>query len=163
MSEPIVSSFDEKFMEAFGRGCDAIPSDQTKTIKKIIDQIHESVVSDLQYYIEEDLKQNMNHTIRDEASRVASSMLANALAGDDKEIRNLFGFNEWYMKHHFTFGTLPSQWALIDALVARRPDLFVSERIAQREAEISALQASVARQKEYIERLIEKLRGYGDV
>ena len=145
MSNPVVSSFDKKFMAAFNSGCAAIPEDQSKTIKDVLDKIHERVISDLEYYIAENIKENASYAIRDEAAAVAKSMLMNALAGDDKEIRNLFGFNEWYMKHAYIGDRLPTQWALIDALMKRRPDVFTDERIAQRDCELALVRAQLTR------------------
>lgn len=139
MNEPFVSSYEEQFMEAFDRGVQQLPEDRTKIVKDIVDKIHEEVITQLHYYIEDDLKKSLDDQIRDHASKVASSMLANALAGDDREIRNLFGFSDWYMKYAGVSGDLPTQWKLIDALVARRPDVFVDERIKQREREIVVL------------------------
>lgn len=155
MSDPLVSSYDEKFMEAFGRGALTIPENKAKIIKDMVEKIHEDVISQIEYYVIDELKMNVNGAIRQEASEVARSMLMNALAGDDKEIRNLFGFNEWYMKHVWNFDRLPTQWALIDALIDRRPELFVDERIKQREAEIEGLQAKLKRANEECERLRE--------
>ena len=145
MNEPYVSSYDEQFMEAFDRGVQQLPEDRIKVVKDIVDKIHEEVITQLHYYIEDDLKKNVDAQIRDHASKVASSMLANALAGDDQEIRKLFGFSDWYMKYAGVNRDLPTQWALIDALIARRPDIFVDERIKQREREIAALTERVGR------------------
>lgn len=160
MSEPTVSSFDIRFMEAFKAGCSVIPEDQSKTIKDILDKIHERVITDLEYYIAENIKENANYAIRYEASEVAKSMLMNALAGDDKEIRNLFGFNDWYMKHAWNGDKLPTQWALIDALVARRPDLFVDERIVQRDREIVLLREELTRTQSTLNTYKEKYEAY---
>lgn len=152
MSEPIVSSYETAFVEAFGRGISAMPDDHTKVIKDIVDKIHERVISDIENYIMDDMKSNINDSIRQEAASVASSMLADALAGDDKEIRSLFGFHEWYMKSPWRNDGKPTQWALIDAIVARRPDLFVDERIKQRDREIEVAKGEIARLNKYIER-----------
>lgn len=159
MNEPFVSSYEEQFMEAFDRGIQQLPEDRTKVVKDIVDKIHEEVISQLHYYIEDDLKKNVDDQIRDHASKVASSMLANALAGDDQQIRKLFGFNDWYMKYAGVNRDLPTQWALIDALVARRPDIFVDERITQRDAEIKNLTERVARLEASNQRLREE---YGE-
>ena len=145
MNEPYVSSYDEQFMQAFDRGIQQLPESRTKVVKDIVDKIHEEVITQLHYYIEDDLKKNVDAQIRDHASKVASSMLANALAGDSQQLRTLFGFNDWYMKYAGVNRDLPTQWALIDALVARRPDIFVDERIKQREREVVVLTERVQR------------------
>lgn len=151
MSGPYVNSYDDKFMDAFGRGITSIPDDKANTIKDMVEKIHEEVISKIEYYVIDELKSNLDDQIRQEAASVASSMLANAIAGDDKEIRNLFGFSEYYMQYAHDFNNLPKQWALIDALVVRRPDLFVDERIAQRDREIVALKHEMKRLREYME------------
>jgi hypothetical protein len=152
MGQPYVSSYDQVFMDAFDKGIKEMPQDLSDLVKVVLDKVHEDVLEKVRYYIMDDMKSNLDNDIRDHASNVASSMLANALAGDNKEIRNLFGFSDWYMKHLY-IGDKPTQWALIDAIVARQPDLFVSERIAQRDAEIVNLNqqiANLARQLDYM-------------
>ena len=152
MSEPYVSAYDQVFLDAFDKGIKEMPQDLSGLVKTMLDKMHEEVLSSLQYYIADEMKSNLDLEIRDHASKVASSMLANALAGDDKEIRSLFGFNEWYMKHPYS-GSRPTQWGPIDAITARRPDLFVSERIAQRDAEIADLNqriTNLTRQFDYM-------------
>jgi hypothetical protein len=134
-------------MEAFEKGAKEMPSDLSGIVKAMVDQVHDEALDQLTSYITDEMRSNINAEIRNQAASVASSMLANALAGDDRQIRTLFGFNDWYMKHLYS-GSKPTQWALIDALVARRPDLFVSERIAQRDAEIGLLTQEVCRLKE---------------
>lgn len=154
MSEPYVSSYDQVFRDAFDKGIKEMPQDLSGLVKTIVDKLHEDVLSNLNYYIVDEMKSNIDREIQDHASKVASSMLANALAGDDREIRNLFGFNDWYMKHSYVNEhNKPTQWALIDAITARRPDLFVSERIAQRDVEIVKLNQRIAnlnRQLDYM-------------
>ena len=94
-------------------------------------------------YVRDEMGSNAAIGLRDTAARMAESMLSNALAGDDKTIRNLFGFNDWYMKTLY-MGSLPTQWALIDAIVARCPDIFAEERVKQRDAEIVELNRKIA-------------------
>ena len=150
MSEPFVSSFDEKFIAAFGRGIENLPEYQTKLVKDIVDKILTDVILMVESHIEEDMKRNMHEEIRSEAAKVAQSMLANAIAGNDKEIRNLFGFNEWYMKSAYV-GDGPTQWKLIDALVARSPDIFVNEKILQQDKKIELLKYENIRLKASIQ------------
>ncbi len=154
MTQPMVSSYDQVFMDAFDKGIKEMPDALPGLVKTMLDKVHEEVLTSLQYYIQDEMKSNLDAEIRDHASKVAESMLATALAGDSKEIRNLFGFNDWYMKHPFMGGDrLPTQWALIDAIVARRPDLFVDERIAQRDAKIHQLNhrvVNLTRQLDYV-------------
>lgn len=154
MSQPFVSAYDEVFNNAFDKGAKEMPKELPRLVKDMVDKFHEEVFSSLENYILDDMKANLDRGIKDYASQVASSMLANALAGDDKEIRNLFGFNEWYMKHPFISGDrFPTEWALIDAIAARRPDILVSERIAQRDCEIHKLNQTIVnltRQLDYM-------------
>jgi hypothetical protein len=153
MSGPFVSSYDEAFLAAFGRGIKELPADKTKIVKDIVDKIHEEVVSHIEYYVQGEMASNAADHIRYEAAKICSSMLADALAGDDKTIRDLFGFSEWYTKHGY-IGSGATQWKLIDAIVARRPDIFLDERLAQRDREIADLQREVKRIKEYNHRLL---------
>ena len=152
MSEPFVSAYDKVFMDAFDKGIKKMPQDLSSLVKTMLDKFHEETLDSLQNYILDDMKSNLDLQIQDYAADVARSMLTNALAGDDKEIRNLFGFDEWYMKHPY-IGDKPTQWALIDAIVARNPDIFVMERLAQRESEIVGLTRQISeltRQIDYL-------------
>lgn len=143
MSKPFVSTYDEVFKEAFSKGIQEMPESLPGLVKDILDKVHEEVLQSLGNYIQDEMKSNMDREIMGFASEVTESMLSNALAGDSKEIRNLFGFNEWYMKHLY-MGKKPTQWALIDALVARRPDLIIDERISQRDVEIQELNRQIS-------------------
>lgn len=148
MSEPQVSAWHDEFRETFGKAFDAAMEaqpDRAPLVKKLIDDIWESVVQQLQDSISDYLYENLKDRMCDSASKVAESMLTNALAGDSKELRNLFGFNEWYTKHLYS-GRLPTQWALVDALALRHKDLIVDERIKQRDAEIAGLKQQISNQ-----------------
>lgn len=144
MSSPYVSSYDETFMKAFSGAIDQMPTEHESAIKKIHNEILNEVIEKLEYYVQYDMKSNLDGAIRQEAAKVAESMLMNALAGDDKQIRNLMGFNDWYMKHLYV-GERPTQWKLMEALMERRPDIFVNEQIAQQQREIEHLKAEVKR------------------
>jgi hypothetical protein len=147
---PHVSSYDDVFKNAYDKGVKEMPAELPELVKKIVDNFHEDVLTRLHYYIVDEMKPNIDRDICDHAAKVAESMISNALAGDDATIRNLFGFNEWYMTHLYA-GKLPTQWALIDAIAKRNPDLFVNEKIAQQAAEIAELNNVIARQKDTIE------------
>jgi hypothetical protein len=140
------------FIEAFGRGVEELPEDKTQLVKDIVEKIHEQVIESIEEYIWNEMASKAADKLRDTAAKMAESMLSNALAGDDEAIRNLFGFNGWYMKS-FYIGTRPKQWALIDAIVARRPDIFVDERVKQRDAEIVELNRRISLLKLQVERL----------
>ena len=153
-----VNSYDEVFKEAFKKGVDTMPDKLKEIVKTLSDTIHEQVLDNLFYTIENDMKDNLDCAISSTAAKVCESMLMNALAGDDKEIRNLFGFNDWYMKSLY-LGQMPTQWALIDAIIAKNPEVFVNERIAQQARVIEELNRTSIRQKEYIAQLREKYEG----
>jgi hypothetical protein len=144
MSEPYVSSYDDVFTKAFTGAIENVPWGQAVLVKDIVDQIQEQVVSSIENYVLDDMKRNLDDQIRGAASEVARSMVMNALAGDDETIRNLFGFTGWYMKHAWPYSAMPTQWKLIDALVDRRPEIFLDERLAQRDREITQLKERVA-------------------
>lgn len=154
-----VSSYDEVFMQAFNKGVDTMPDKTKEIVKTLSDKIHDLVLDSLFYYIETDMKGNLDGAIRQEASKVCESMLRNALAGDSKELRNLFDFNDWYMKSLYA-GQRPTQWALINALIAANPEVFVSEKIAQLTADVQQYQRENARLQEYIQNMRVKYEGY---
>lgn len=123
---------------------DDIPEDSEKLIIKISDDICEAVSERIRDRVRTWLLDNIKDDICREAARVAESMLMNALAGDDKELRNLFGFSDWYMSHLYV-GALPTQWRLMEKLIERHPDLFVSERIAQLDKQVEEQSKTIAR------------------
>ena len=159
MSNPYVSSYEEVFLNAFGRGVEQMPEEFPKVIKEITDKVMDAVINNLENYIQEDMKRNLNDQIRHEAKIVAESMLANALAGDDTTIRNLFGFNDWYMKHSYISADKPTQWNLIVAMMEKRPDIFVNERIHQQDKQIEILNNEIKRLREHVEFQRRKLEG----
>lgn len=147
MSQPYVSPYHELIIEAFDSGFDAALDaermiDRTALVKKLVDEVWETAVSHLHASIDDYLGENLKDATKQRAAEVAEHMLRDALAGDDKQLRNLFGFNDWYMKHTYT-GNFPTQWALLDVLIARRPDLMVDERIKQRDREIELLRQNI--------------------
>lgn len=153
-----VSSYEETIRAAFDKALDEFtPDDKNKLVKNLADTVCADVVDRVRDYIDDHLYQNIKGAVCQKAAEVAESMLRNALAGDDKTIRNLFGFNDWYMKHAYV-GRLPTQWALIDAIIERKPELFAEERAAQQArhievltAENDRLKAELARQRDYYE------------
>lgn len=153
---PYVSPYADEIRETLGKGFDAAMEaqpDRAPLVKKLVDTIYEEVVTQLHDSIDLYLGENLRDALCGQAAKIAESMLMNALAGDNAELRNLFGFHDWYMKHARNFDRLPSQWALVDALVQRNPALFVDERIAQRDSEIAMLKAANLRLNERLEYL----------
>jgi hypothetical protein len=159
MSQPYVSPYHELIIEAFDSGFDAALNaerivDRTALVKKLVDEIWEQAVTQLHNSIDDYLGENLKDATRRRAAEVAEHMLRDALAGDDKQLRNLFGFNEWYMKHAYS-GNFPTQWALLDVLIARRPDLLVDEKIRQQAREIELLKQNIGG----LHRQIARLKG----
>ena len=81
MSNPVVSSYDDALIEAFGRGYEDFPEDKISVVKTIVEEINNEVIYKIEDYMRESMLMNLNSAIRDAASKVAGSMLANALAG----------------------------------------------------------------------------------
>jgi hypothetical protein len=149
MIQPFVNSYNETICQTLGAAIDAAMSEvvnRTPLVKKIVDDIWYEVVQRLHDSIDDYLGENLKDTLCARAAEVAEHMLRDALAGDDKELRNLFGFNDWYMKHSYV-GQLPTQWALIDALAKRHQGLIVDERIKQRDREIELLRLCITNLK----------------
>lgn len=145
-----VTPYEEKLREGLEKAISEIPDDHKKMIDKITDTICESIQERVRSNTQEYLAASIQDDIFHRAAKVAESMLMNALAGEDKEIRNLFGFSDYYMKSLY-LGKLPTQWALIDAIAKRNPKIFGDERIKQQEAQISDLQRELTRVRSYWE------------
>lgn len=154
MTQPFVSAYTEEIRKAFEnivKNEDFV--DQEKIVKNLVDNILENVTDRVHDYVSEELINNIKDAVCSKAAEVAEHMLRDALAGNDKQLRNLFGFNEWYMKHAYAGGLLPRQWELLDAIVERNPQFFVDERLAQKDKEITLLKDQYNRMKEDRDRL----------
>ncbi|MDY3551461.1 hypothetical protein R5W24_000537 [Gemmata sp. JC717] len=145
-----VSSYEEALRDGLAEALSSLPDDHKEMIDEITDMICEKVQEQVRYNTEAYLAESIKDDITTRAAKVAESMLMNALAGDDRTIRNLFGFNDWYMKSLYS-GRLPTEWALIDAIIERKPELFLDERLKQNAALIKQLQAECARLRNYWE------------
>lgn len=146
-----VSSYEDVLRDGLEEAISKLPENHKDMINKITDTICQEIQENVRYNTEAYLAESIKDDITSRAAKVAESMLMNALAGDDKTIRNLFGFNDWYMKNLYLGRSLPTQWALIDAIAKRNPDIFSDERISQQAAQIKALQAECTRLKNYWE------------
>ncbi len=157
MIQPFVNMYTDSVRQAFSKVLENEEfANQEKIVSSLVDKILVDVMDRLHYFITEDMINNIGDTISAKAATVAEHMLRDALAGDDKELRNLFGFNDWYMKHAFSTSPLPKQWALIDAIAERHPQFFVDERILQRDKEIALLKDNVQKLTKENQRLFEK-------
>ena len=153
MTTPFVSGYEQAFLDAFGRGVEELPEDHAALVKTIVDKIHEEVSDRIMHHVREEMAGAAADHLRDVAASMCSSMLGNALAGDKKQIRDLFGFSEWYLKHGY-IGSYPTEWKLIDAIVDRRPDIFIDERLAQRDREIADLKHDLKRACDRLQALL---------
>lgn len=155
MTLPFVSSYDDAVRKAF----DAFEfKDKEKIVTTLVDEIIEQVVDKARDEISSSLLADIQDDICRRAARIASSMLADALAGNDEQIRSLFGFDDYYLQHRFSDSRFPTQWNLIEAIAARRPDLFVDERIKQLEWKLGELEQRNAGLMIENNRLLDKLR-----
>jgi cell division protein FtsB len=131
--------------------------DQEKIVENIVKNVLESVVDKVQFQISDYLIENIKGDVCQKAAEIAEHMLRDALAGDDKELRNLFNFNDWYMQYSMPLSVnLPKQWKLIDAIVKRHPQFFVDERIKQYEKHVESLKANIQRLEKHIDELRER-------
>jgi len=130
-----------RFEEALDVALVELPEKHTDMINNITDTICGAIQERVRECTVDYLADSIKEDISERAAKVAESMLMNALAGDDQTIRNLFDFNSYYMKNLY-LGSLPTQWALIDAIAERNPKLFSDERIKQQAAQIVELRNS---------------------
>jgi hypothetical protein len=154
-SAAYVSMYEREFREAFSHSLDALDTEPfEQSVKKIVERIADDVV----YRVHDDVRDRLISSIGDsicaKAAEVATRMLESALAGDEKEIKQLFGFYDYReggMAHMaFHFSPKPQRWQLIEALMERGPDVFIDERIGQlgenivaRDREIERLRKTV--------------------
>ncbi len=143
-----VNSYEEIFRDGLENALSKLPSDYLESINKITDAIFEQCQEKIRYETETYLAESIKEDIANRAAKVAESMLMNALAGDEKEIRNLFGFNDWYMKHAY-IGNLPREWKIMEEIIKKRPDVFIDEKIKQLEKQVKILEKECLRLKCY--------------
>lgn len=134
-----VGSYDEAFRTAFANALEDIQKDPFEdTVKNLVNRIGEDVLDRVRDQISDTMISDVGDKICAKAAEVATRMLEEALAGDDDQLRNLFGFYSHQQRYDFYYHS--QRWVLIEALMARRPDFFVDERLAQLEGKIEALQ-----------------------
>lgn len=149
-----VSPYTDKIQEAFNLAVNELPDDHTKLVEGIVDKIGEAVLDKVRDQARSYLLENISDDIQRAAASVAESMLMNALAGSKPELRNLFGFSEWYMKNLY-MGDYPREYQLLDMLVQRNPTLFVDEKLAQLTASNEHYKKEINRLHDYITQLRE--------
>ena len=155
-----VSSYCDVFREAFSVSCEGMDENCEKIVDKIEDLIWRSVQEKVRENTLNYLEENIKDDICQKAAKVAESMLANAIAGDDTTLRNLFGFSEWYMKNLYV-GEYPTQYELIDMLVRRHPEFFQKERERQLLKRIELLTKELKRVRTYYLEKLEEGGFYG--
>lgn len=153
-----VSSYETTIRAAFDEALGALPEDKAKLIKGVTDKIGDEIIESLRESVDDYLFRAIKDDMCRIASEIAESMLRHAMAGDEQTIRNLFGFTEYYMRHAYV-GRLPTQWALLDAIVERKPDLFRDEKLAQQARQIELLNTEIAQHKEANQRLRDYYEG----
>jgi len=153
-----VSIYNETFDKAIENSIEQMPDRVVDLAKTMTDAIFDRVWTNLEEYILNDMKANLDSNLKNAAAKIAESMLMNALAGDDKEIRNLFGFSDYYMRHMY-IGNLPTQWSLITAIVKSNPDLFKDERLNQLQALYDNQNKENQRLHQYIDMLKKQING----
>ncbi len=143
-----VSSYENHLRDGLDTALNKLPEEYLESINKITDIIIDQCQEKIRFYTEEYLAESIKEDIMNRAAKVAESMIMNALAGDQREIRNLFGFNDWYMKHAYV-GNLPREWKLIEEIVKRMPEVFVDEKIKQLETQVKNLEKECVRLRSY--------------
>lgn len=103
-----VSPYDEQIRAGLDQALAELPQDYQKLIDTITDSICEAVQEKVRASTTDYLAESIKDDISRKAASVAESMLMNALAGNDAAIRNLFGFNDWYMRNLY-LGDRPTQ------------------------------------------------------
>jgi hypothetical protein len=162
MTRPYVNSYTESIQRAFEELDEENFIDQEKIVKSIVDKILEEVTDRVHCFISDYVISNLKDSFCAKAAEVAEHMLRDAIAGNDKQIRNLFDFNEWYMKHRY-HGSQPKQWDLINAIVEKNPQIFIDERFTQKDKEIELWKDSYNRMKDDRDHLhteLAKARGH---
>lgn len=134
-----VGSFEKAFRDAFSETLAELEAEPFEDqVKKIADKLGEVVLDRVHDDIRDRLISSVGDSICEKASEVAARMLENALAGDDRTLRKLFGFYTYPTAYQFSaWGTRPQRWSLIEALMARSPEFFQNERIGQLEGEVA--------------------------
>lgn len=129
----LVSMYEDAFRKAFSETLSELePEPFEATVKKIVDRLAEDVVDRVHDDVRDRLISAIGDSICAKAAEVATRMLEDALTGDEQQLRNLFGFythKEGELAWRAFSTPKLQRWGLIEALIERRPDLFVSERI----------------------------------
>ncbi len=140
MNDIFISLYEEIIRDAVDKALgNKLPFDREKIIKEYTDKMCYEVIDGIRDYITDEFFENVKDDICRKAAEVLTSMLKDALAGDDETLKNLFGFRYEYL--HFRFipyntYNLPTQVNLINTIVKANPNIFVNEKIKQLEWEL---------------------------
>ena len=144
-----VSTYDPIFRKAFEGACAGFDETAQAVLSDKFAKCMREALYELQGDIENNMASNMEDELCRRAASVAEQMIQAALAGDDKTIRNLFGFYDGYHSEVYPSDllryNLPQQWRLVNAIVVANPTLFQDERFRQQESTIESLRAEVAK------------------
>lgn len=146
-----VSSYENKLREVIDNQIKDLEQPECDLVKKLCDTMHERIVQRMHDDMKDYFMSNLRDDICHEAARLAEMHIQTALTGDEKEIKNMFGFNDFYKEKPVYYGSHPYQWDLIDAISARNPGVFVNEKIEQQAGRIRQLEADLARRLTYCE------------
>lgn len=129
-----VSSYQDAFQDAFKETLAEIDVEPFESsVKKIVSRLAEDVVDRVHDDVRDRLITSIEDSISAKAAEVATRMIEHALCGDEAEIRNLMGFYSYpagSRKHMANSPYYIAGWKLLMALMDKRPDIFVDERIA---------------------------------
>lgn len=144
------SSYEPEFCKAFRDSLDALDVEPFEdAVKKMADRVSEAVVDRVHDDVRDRLISSINDSICQHAGEVAMRYLEEALAGDDKQIRNLLGLYDHQTAYQFTrWSPRPTRWLLIEAMMERRPDLFVDERIRLLNGQIEEQEREIVQWRE---------------
>jgi len=143
-----------QYTDALEMAIDDLPEKHTGLIEKITDQIWDEVQNKLRDHTTQYLLDIVKDDLQQKAAEMAESMLRNAIAGKDRAIRNLFDFNDYYMKNLYV-GKPPTQWKLLDTIIERHSNVFIDEKIKQQKTEIENLKRENLRLTKYLDKINE--------
>lgn len=141
MSEPYVSVFEPEATPLR----DAMEKLDLEPVNKVVKRATDDLYTHLMDSVNDYLASNLSDAIDDAARGIASRYLGEALAGDDKQLRQLFGC--WYRHEPAAWslieGRYPDNWTLLRVLCEKFPDLLRTELLGQHETEIKALREKI--------------------
>lgn len=156
---PVILGITREFEESIKVVVEEVSSETEDLVNHLVDKmvsdIHDKLFEKVSNRLFDHLIESVQDRIDIVASDGASAILAKALQGDDKTLKDLFGFSDWYLNRSsiiFEFRDL-TQVKLIEYLIKTYPQFFIDEAFKQKDTILNLHKDEIERLKQIVFKL----------